>query len=210
LSNAEDVYPKVARIVGYEVPFKILLVLIPDRDNMRKGVGWASAENTMGAYWAGSIRILSPRVWAGTEDPLQIARIYRQRGPLAHELTHLLLDYRTDGNYSTWFTEGLAQYVEYKLTGNVWAYPKTDTVEIYPLAALDEAFDSADQLSAYFEAFTLLKYQAKRYGEGSINKIIQLLGRGYSLEEAIPIVTKQNLVQWENDYRKGLPTLLSN
>ena len=42
---------------------------------------------------------------------------YFKEGPMVHEYTHLVVDELTGGNYSRWFTEGVAQYVEQQVTG---------------------------------------------------------------------------------------------
>ncbi len=65
-----------------------------------------------GSIWAGLIRVLSPRAWMGDTPVSQQQQVFQSQGPVADEYTHLLVDYKTGGNYTLWLTEGLAQYAE--------------------------------------------------------------------------------------------------
>ncbi|MHB8946354.1 MAG: peptidase MA family metallohydrolase [Bacillota bacterium] len=191
LRTAESFYGPVTRDLGYTPTGKVTLILYPDREELSNSFGWASAQDAMGVYYTGVIRVLSPRVWTGTDDPVKMERLFRKNGPIAHELTHYVLDYRTAGNYPRWFTEGLAQYEENRLTGFVWIEPESAFDQnLYTLSDLTGRFDRLDnQALAYREAFSLVSFISERYGPSRLNAIVDDLASGTDFDH----VLKQHL-----------------
>lgn len=182
---AEFFYMPLSLRLGYTPANKILLILYPDRQSLRNVFGWPDGEDALGVYWGGVIRILSPRAWDWLEPDRSLAEEFMSNGPLAHELTHYFLDYLTGGNYPRWFSEGLAQYEEYILTGYQWVEPGSDNV-IYSLDDLELRFDRLPaQPAAYRRAFLLVSYIASRYGDEKLREIVRELARGKTFDEAL-------------------------
>lgn len=193
LDNAEEIYGPVTRVFGLKPGEnvrpgeKIALMVHPDRQSLRSAFGWPEGERALGVYWGGVIRLLSPRVWVGEEEPRQIGRVFREIGPMAHELSHLVLDYRTGGNYPHWFSEGLAQWTEYSLTGYLWAETGNATEsEFYPYSRLKSEFNRLpDQARAYRESFLLVSYLRDRQGSQGLERFIGRLAEGQSFDQAL-------------------------
>jgi len=202
LATAESIYKPVCADLGYNPAGKTLIVIYPDREELNGSFGWSSQASAMGVYWAGSIRLLSPDEWLKESDPELLAAAFRRHGPIAHEFAHLLLDYRTNGNYPRWFTEGIAQYQEYRLTGEVWAELKGD-VDCYSLAELEAAFDGLpDQDLAYYQSFLLVEYLTEKYGADGLETIITALAAGQKLPRAIETVTGLTYPEFEQEWLK--------
>lgn len=132
---------RLSEMLRAQLP-EVTVVIHPDQASLAKALGWEHERNAVGVYWAGLIRVLSPKVYIA--DPLSLGgrRTFERQGPMVHELTHLIMDYHSAGNYPRWFTEGVAQYVERELTGYEWISPRVDlTLERYSLRELTTAFD---------------------------------------------------------------------
>lgn len=187
LGNAEAVWEPVTRALGWEPDEKVVLILHPDRGSLRQTFGWSDGEKALGVYWGGVIRLLSPRVWIGDKDPGLVGPIFRKAGPLAHELTHLVLDYRTGGNYPHWFSEGLAQLIEHDLTGFLWIEPSSDlSPKLYTYSQLEKDFDRlSNQALAYRQAYLMVAYLEKLEGPEGIRKALDLLSKGLGFEGAL-------------------------
>ncbi len=187
LRAAESFYGPVTGDLGYTPPGKVTLILYPDREELRNSFGWPSNNDAMGVYWTGVIRVLSPKAWTGTDDPVKMEKLFRKNGPVAHELTHYVLDYKTSGNYPRWFTEGLAQYEEHRLTGFLWIEPESSFDQsLYTLTDLDTRFDSLDnQALAYREAFTLVSFISERFGPDQLSAILGDLASGVSFDQSL-------------------------
>ncbi|MGB9886044.1 MAG: hypothetical protein ACPLRW_03500, partial [Moorellales bacterium] len=127
LATAEEQFPAVKDFLGMRWEQPVLVLIHRDRTSLREGFGWGPEEAAMGVYWAGVVRILSPADWLPVEDPARMARLFRREGPVAHELAHLLIDYRTGGNYPRWLTEGLAQLAEREAVGGRGAAMPSDS-----------------------------------------------------------------------------------
>jgi hypothetical protein len=167
LATAERDYPEVTRDLGYTPAGRALLVLDPTEAAMRLAFGWSPAEDALGAYYAGTVHILAPDQWLWGLRGRALARAFAEEGPVAHELTHLVLDEETAGNFPAWYTEGLAQYEERRLTGYEWVEPDNNllTRPLYGPRELAGSFYSLpDQALAYREALSLVTYLARRYG----------------------------------------------
>lgn len=183
---AEKSYASVCQFMGEKPAHKTMLIIYPDNLSMNQSFGWDRDEKAMGVYWAGTIRILSPGEWITGGD---IAEQYSNEGPMVHEFTHLMVDDMTSGNYNRWWTEGIAQYVEKKLTGFQFSDPFAGKKKVfyYDLAVLGKDFDCLNQQVAYWESLQAVEFIVNHYGEDKIYSILEYLGKGYSLQRAIMV-----------------------
>ncbi len=196
---AEEAYDSVSSMFGLKPGGRTIIVVYPDSSSLSQSFGWDKDANAMGVYWAGSIRILSPREWLGEKD-MQL--YFAREGPMVHEFAHLMVDEISRGNYNRWWTEGIAQYVEKKITGFEFSSPFAGDkkVEYYQLKQLAKRFDKLDQSIAYWESLQATEYIAERYGEESLFSITWELGQGKSLEHAIEKVLSIPYTEWEEDF----------
>lgn len=187
LKVAEQLYPSLVSTLHYTPAGKVTLIIYPSRDALRQAFGWSDQESAVGVYWAGTIRLLSPNVWAGPLDPAHMETVFYRFGPLAHEFTHLALDYETSGNYPHWFSEGLAQWEEHRLTGYLWLEPDNRLDQPrYSLDQLDRNFDQLPNVAlAYRESYLLVDYLAQQGGPSSISRLVDRLATGERLPDAI-------------------------
>jgi hypothetical protein len=118
---------------------------------------------------------------------------------MAHELTHLVVDYLTGGNYPRWFTEGVAQYEEYKLTG----FELQDTTSslkppFYSMRDLTGRFDQLpNQTKAYRESLAAVRFIVDYAGEPALHQLIAELGRGLDFNQAAVKVLRLDEAQFE-------------
>lgn len=185
---AEAAYQPVADILQYEPRSKTLILIHPNKSELRQAFGWSGNESAMGVYWGGTIQLLSPHVWLNGGDSVEE---FIHSGPMVHEYTHLVFDYITNGNYPRWFTEGLAQYVEYRVNHYEWV-TANNTLDhtMYSMQELDQNFDELpNQSLAYRQSLAAVRYIAEVHGEDKLQGIIRSLKAGDSLEKAI----QQNL-----------------
>jgi len=180
---AEDARQSVSEMFGEQPPERTTLIIYPDSASLAKSFGWNKNARAMGVYWGGSIRVLSPAEWL--KEPSQEA--FMREGPVYHEYAHLMVDEITQGNYSRWLTEGVAQYVEKHLTGFEFASPaaRNEEITLYSLRQLDKDFDNLEESIAYWESLKILEYIAERYGETAVWQILNDLGDGYQIDGAI-------------------------
>ena len=185
LDTAEKVRGPVTGLLGARLPGKVLILVYPDRGSLARSFGWAAGANAMGVYWMGVIRVLSPSDWLEGTGGKGVAEEFLHNGPMAHELTHLLVDYLAAGNYPRWLTEGLAEYVDRSVTGFEFPQPaRTDTG--YGLAEMDSGFDLLpDQSKAYWQALAFTEYLSGQKGLRPWLEVLASLGRGTELQEAM-------------------------
>jgi hypothetical protein len=198
LNTAEEIYYPVVDLMGYIPEEPVPILIYPTRISLNRSFGWDGDVNAMGVYWAGAIRILSPEV--GIEEEENRELIFKERGPLAHEFAHLLVDYRAGGNYPRWLTEGIALYVERKVTGCEFEGPDMAGSVFYPVEEMDTGFDLLpDQNLAYRQSLLLVDYIVQGYGFSGVLDILDQLGQGKEIGEALKAVTGQG---WE-EFKKG-------
>ncbi|KKM11276.1 hypothetical protein SY88_09415 [Clostridiales bacterium PH28_bin88] len=187
LETAEEAYQPVVDMLGYAPPEPVPVVVYPDRQSMGRSFGWDADQGAMGVYWAGVIRVLSPGDWTGASDLSAMARTFKKSGPMVHEFAHLVVDYRTGGNYPRWFTEGVAQYVEREITGFQFSVPGNPGEEKwYPLERMDGEFDYLpDQGLAYRQSLAMVDYMIDLGGFNAVLKLVEHLGQGNSMEQAM-------------------------
>ena len=183
--GAEQAYGPVTRVMGYSPGGKTLIVVYPDRTSLNRTFGWAGDQSAMGVYWGGVIQVLSPRSWfEGT------AAEFARSGPMVHEYTPLVFDHQTRGNYPRWYTEGLAQYLDYKVNGYEWRTATNSLCgQLYTMAQLENDFDCLpDQSLAYRESLAAVRYIAVAGGEDALRQVAVALGAGRSIQEAVTAV----------------------
>ncbi|BBB90236.1 MAG TPA: collagenase [Methylomusa anaerophila] len=195
---AEAAYEPVSQALNYRIKSRTLILIYPDRTAMGHAYGWSGEINAMGFYWGGVIQILSPAAWM--KDGVSPEEFIRT-GPLAHEYTHLVLDYMTQGNYSRWFTEGLAQYVEYRLNGYEWITANNRLDEkLYSLKELDTRFDDLpNQSLAYRQSLAAVRYIAAVHGESALAQVIDYLRTGMSTDKAITKALNMDYTAFEQE-----------
>jgi hypothetical protein len=202
LQTAEEIFIPINEALNYTPEDQVLMVMYPDKASLNKSFGWDADENAMGVYWAGAIRILSPLAWI--EDEATLAREFRDQGPIAHEYTHLVVDFMTKGNYTRWLTEGVAQYMERELTGFAFADIKVaEQDRLYSFQEMTTNFDNLpDQSLAYHQSLAVIDYYVENFGFEALVKLLQDLGRGKNLSEAVVENTGFNLETFESQVQE--------
>lgn len=194
--TAEEAYRSVVDIMKEAPRQKTLVIIYPDAESLALSFGWQGDANTMGVYFKGVIRILDPRLWIEGD----VREAFFREGPMVHELVHLMIDYMTQGNYPRWFTEGVAQYVEKKVTGFELAGPFGDEKAVYDFAYLDKNFDRIDQATAYWQSLMAVEEMVKLYGEDNLFQMLSFLAKGYDFSAAFQSTTKTSFSQFEEDF----------
>lgn len=204
LQTADKFYTPVTRDFGLQPGQRIPIIVYPTRASLNASFGWPASESAMGVYWAGVIRVLSPRAWVASEDPREIKETFESSGPVAHEMTHLVVDYITRGNVPRWLTEGLAQDEEHKLTGFSFDSPQGSLKQVlYPLADMDRDFDQLpNQALAYRESLSAVEYMKKVYGDQAVHNILRALGEGRDINQAMQSALGVNLKQFEQRWHQ--------
>lgn len=195
LETTDQAYGPVTKQLGFTPPKKVPVIVYSSRTELRSAFGWGNGESAMGVYWSGTIRLLSPNVWIHEKNEKDRRKVFDRLNPIAHELTHYVLDYYTNGNYPRWFTEGLAQRVEYKSTGYLWIESKSSLrQQLYSLPDLEDKFDAlANQPLAYRQSFLLVDFMAKEFGEESLSALVRQLGQGIPFGQAVKATTGHSM-----------------
>jgi hypothetical protein len=181
---SEAAYDPVTAALNFTPGGKTLILVYPDRQSMKKAYGWAGDASAMGFYWGGVIQVLSPKAWMKN---IQSSEEFITTGPIAHEYTHLVLDYMARGNYSRWFTEGLAQYMEYRINSYEWITAGNQlTGTLYTMDELTDDFDELpNQALAYRQSLAAVRYIAEVHGEAKLSQVINYLKAGVKVDKAI-------------------------
>lgn len=180
---AEEARQSVSAMFGRQPPERTTLIIYPDSSSLAKSFGWNKNARAMGAYWGGTIRVLSPAEWMAAPN----LEAFSEQGPVYHEFAHLMVDEITGGNHSRWLTEGIAQYVEKALTGFEFAFPgtKTGSFDLYTLRTLEKDFDILNESVAYWQSLKIVEYIAEFYGEPAPFQILNEMGNGYYFGGAV-------------------------
>ncbi|MBZ4687783.1 MAG: hypothetical protein JG764_1416 [Clostridiales bacterium] len=204
LNTAEEAYSSVNNMLEYNHQEPIPVVIYPNRRSLGKSFGWDADESAMGVYWAGVIRVLSPNEWIYGKEGYEMTRYFRQNGPMTHEYAHLVVDYKTRGNYPRWFTEGVAQLVEKQITGFQFA-PVSSTEDWYSIKEMDRGFDElSDQSLAYGQSLAMIEFLVEEYGHEKLQGIMDRLGEGKTISGAFIHEIGINLEQFEKSFKEWM------
>jgi len=206
---AEAAYTPVTRELGYAPSGKTLLLVQPNKEELRQAFGWSGNESAMGVYWGGIIQLLSPHVWLSGGESVQE---FIHSGPMVHEYTHLVFDHLTNGNYPRWFTEGLAQYVEYSTNHYEWQTANNNLDgKLYTMAELEGDFDKLpNQSLAYRQSLGAVRYIAQVYGEDKLREIINSLKTGQSMDKAVQKTLGLDYVAFEHSWQQWAVINMNN
>lgn len=177
LAQLEAAYNRVTADLGVEPPGPVPLVLHGERSTLEEYAGRA-AGTASGVYAAGVVHLL----WQ--ED---------LRGPLAHELTHYLLDLVAPGRVPRWFQEGLAQLEEYRVTGKV-LYDPTLAPRV-PSVRLDREFDRLPDQVAYGASLSLVLLLYHEGGDGVLRRVVGALSEGVPFARAVRLCWGRSLAE---------------
>lgn len=206
---AEAAYQPVTAALGHAPAKKSVLLVYNDKKELNKAFGWSGDQSAMGVYWGGVIQILSPQAWMKSGDTTEE---FIHSGPMVHEFTHLVFDQMTNGNYSRWFTEGLAQYIEYRTNNYEWITPANRlTGKLFTMAELEQNFDNLpDQSMAYRESLAAVRYIAEVHGEDKLSQIIDEMKKGQSTEKAITQTLGMDYTAFEAAWQNWAITNMTN
>ncbi len=200
LETAEDSFADVNKLLAYQPQKTVPIFVYPNRISLNKSFGWDGAINAMGVYWAGAIRILSPLEWIENDEHL--VTIFQEKGPIVHEYAHLLVDYKTHGNYPRWFTEGIAQYAEQELIGYTLPVSAGEKNTWYPFSEMDDKFDLLpDQDGAYRQSLLAVEYIVETAGFEAILGILDELEKGQTIKKALENIIDLDFAVFEANCR---------
>lgn len=204
IDAAEEVYGPVTASLAFTPAGKANIIVVSSRQEMQKSLGWSGQQSAMGVYWSGLIQVLSPQAWLSGDDLSVQKERFMKNGPVAHEFTHLVVDSAARGNYPRWFTEGIAQYQDYRLSGYEWITPTNKLDQpLYTLEELERDFDGVQNQSlAYRESFAAVRYMYEIYGDESVRAVLGELNRGKTMRAAIKDVLKMDYTQFAQAWQQ--------
>ncbi|MBE3556642.1 MAG: hypothetical protein IMW91_06185 [Firmicutes bacterium] len=182
--TAERAYAAVRAATGFAPKTRIPITIYPSTQALSASFGWGDARPSLGVYWMGEIRLLSPQAYWG--DRSDLAEIYWSQGPMVHEYTHLWIDETLRGHFPRWYTEGVAQVMEARITGYVWTQSDAtlSSPGQYRMEALNDDFDALPNTAlAYREAYAAAAYlmaDPKRFAA-----LQEQLRQGASMQQAL-------------------------
>lgn len=202
LETAEQAFQPANRMLGMGPGEKVPVVIYPNKASFNKSFGWDADQNAMGVYWAGVIRVLSPNDWVKGDSYREKEKYFRDNGPMAHEYAHLIVDYKTGGNYPRWLTEGIAQYVEREVTGFQFRVPEiTGPENLYSLSRMDKQFDFLpSQRVAYWQSLAMVEYMIELKGMNGIHRLLAQLGEGERFSPAFGDVYGMTLDEFQERF----------
>jgi len=200
-SALDDEYYTLERDLGFSPDEPIRITLYTNREfrDLTHAPSWASGLND------GEIRIPVEGV---TELTPRLRRIVR------HELTHSFINAYTGGNCPTWFHEGIAQLRE---GGDRFdPYPTLRAAQaeskILPLWSLEGPvvnYSKDKAILVYAEGLAATEYITARRGRDALVKILRLLARKQTMNEALKTVIgldyQEFQTAWEADLERYRP-----
>lgn len=203
IRTAERFFPVVANEFGLKLERRVPIILYREQKDLNRIFGWPADEGTMGVYWGGVVRVLSPDSWLDVSDSGALEETFSRNGPIVHEAAHLMIDYKTRGNYPRWLTEGLAQEMERRLTGFKFDPPE-QLYDYYSFSALNDFDSLPDQRIAYHQSYLMVKYLLEHGGSGKVNRLLTELGRGRSFASALQETMGYGISEFETNFSNAL------
>lgn len=164
-----------------------LVVIYPSYKALLDSLGWDENNKVSGVYQSGTIKLVSPKEWYPVSVLAEIKNVYRNFGPVHHEMTHLFVDYLTNGNFPDWYTEALAQLEELKFLNIEWIDANNQNPkELYTFCQLNNGFYRLEnQALAYRQSLTIAIFMVETFGDEVHTDILNMLSKGNSFGASI-------------------------
>lgn len=185
-------YYSICNMYNYYPSDKSAVIIYNNEEDFLKNLRFDKGNTPLGAYYSGTINILSPRIWISDKEKLN--EIYEVSGTAIHEFAHLLVDDITKGNYPMWLTEGLALYTEYEIKGFEWPSYSLDNNEI-TFEDLEKRFNDIDQNVAYRKSFEVVKEISDNLGFEKLRNMLTILGEGNNIDRSAKVALKTNIFE---------------
>jgi len=200
---AEQYWVELGQRYGASAMEPPVVILCPDTETMRRGWLRSSGERSVGLYWGGVVRLLQSPTVPAFGRPGGRAVDCPLRGPLIHEMAHYYLDVATRGNYPVWFSEGVAQYEEWRATGFAWREAEIGaSCPGYEYRSLEsDFFTLPDTALAYRQSFLMVRYIRRVGGERALAALVRRLGAGSTFERALQAVTGMDTSSFDRAWR---------
>lgn len=181
-------YPFESQNLAVRIRNPIPVVIANTTAALNRSVGLPAADDNLGLYWEGVIRVLSPDGWLGP-SPTAFAE-YGADGPVAHELGHALLNLKAEGNYPAWFNEGVAQWEDWKVTGYRWITAQNSlSGPLYSWAQLTHSFYRLpNQALAYREGLAMVTFLLEHGSTATWHRFLGQLASGIAFSQALRAV----------------------
>ncbi len=185
------------------VPEPVIVEIFPQKKEFAvRTFGLPGAEGFLGVCFGRVITANSPA--SQGENPSNWEAV------LWHEFCHVVTLTKTHNKMPRWLSEGISVYEEGRQTP-AWGTrlsPKFREMilgkALTPLSRLSSAFlgaESALHLQfAYFESSLAVDFLVQRFGMPALKNILDDLGQGVPINEALPKRTKMSLEQLDTDF----------
>ncbi|SHJ78343.1 hypothetical protein SAMN02745227_00655 [Anaerobranca californiensis DSM 14826] len=202
LDLAEESYAVLQSKYNFKPNRRPLVVIYPSYEQLLNSLGWDESNKASGVYQNATIKLVSPRDWYPVNIIEDIKSVYKNYGPLHHEMSHFFVDFITKGNYPDWYTEALAQLEELKYLNIQWIDESNQNPErLYSFSELTKNFYNLEnQGLAYRQALTIGIFLEEVYGDEVHIKLLHQLARGNSFENAVNNLFGISLIEFERNY----------
>ncbi|HKP60235.1 MAG TPA: tetratricopeptide repeat protein [Polyangiales bacterium] len=136
-----------------------------------------------------------------------------------HELSHVFHLQLSKGRVPRWFTEGLAEYEttlarpEWKREDDPLLYDALRSERLPGLDTMNRVFTRArtprDMMTAYYTAYSAVKYLVERFGIERVRSMLRLWGEGQSSAQVAQNALGLSLADLDRDFRTQLAQRLS-
>jgi tetratricopeptide (TPR) repeat protein len=197
LGHLEEAYNFVGRELDYYPRDQIPVILYTNEQfkEIIHAPSWA------GGRYDGKIRIPLKGLRPGSSF---------LKALLYHEYTHAVVHFLGGERVPAWLNEGLAQYMEggsHQDKIRLVQQAKAKSA-LLPLVGLSQSFGQFSDRQradlAYAQSLSAVQFFLERNSIFDLRKVISLLGRGSSIDEALKEVTRVNLADFENEWRRSL------
>jgi tetratricopeptide (TPR) repeat protein len=192
----ESDYDDLARDLGNPPRDSILVTLYTEQAffDVTHAPSWSGAIND------GKLRI--PISGLNSMTP-ELARV------LKHELAHSFINYLSGGRCPPWLHEGIAQLLEPKSLGSDGRqlsrlFKLQHNIPLNVLEGSFMRFSGVEAYAAYAESLAAVSYINDSYGMGDIQRLLQLLSQGSSMEAALRATIHSDYGQLETELAKYL------
>ncbi|MCU1302855.1 MAG: repeat protein [Candidatus Sulfotelmatobacter sp.] len=196
LAALESDYEDLARDLGTPPRDNILVTLYTEQAffDVTRAPSWIGALND------GKLRIPISGLSSMTS---QLARV------LKHELAHSFINQISSNHCPPWLNEGIAQLLEPRSLGSDGRQLAHlfKTERNIPLNSLEGSFmrlSGTDAYWAYAESLAAVSYINDSYGIDDLQRILQRLGQGSSIEAALRSTIHSDYGQLESEIGKNL------